>query len=86
MIRLQNENRAVLATRALALLTAAQVPLTAEALCHALGIAQVLDDKKKNPSTLSLEEIPDLISIIECYGTHDQSRDACTLPHTPGDA
>ena len=65
MVKLQDENRAELAHRALALLTAAQAPLTAEALCHALGLAQVLSYKKR-PSKLLLEEIPNPESIIEC--------------------
>ena len=65
MVKLQDENRAGLAQRALALLTAAQAPLTAEALCHALGLAHVLSYKKR-PSKLDLEEIPNPESIIEC--------------------
>lgn len=64
MIRLQDENRVELADRTLAMLTAVQVPLTAGAMCHALGLAHVLD--KKKPSKLSKEEIPDPKSIIEC--------------------
>ena len=65
MVKLQDENRAELAHRALALLTEAQAPLTAEALCHALGLARVLSYKKR-PLKLDLEEIPNPESIIEC--------------------
>ena len=65
MIKLQDKNRAELANRALALLTAAQVPLTAEAMCHALGLAHILDYEKRL-SELHLEEIPNPESIIEC--------------------
>ena len=65
MVKLQDENRAKLAYRALALLTSTQAPLTAEAMCHALGLAHVLDYQKR-PSKLSLEEIPNSESIIEC--------------------
>ena len=65
MIKLQDENRAKLAYRALALLTAARAPLTAEAMCHALCLAHVLD-YQKGPSKLTLEEIPNPESIIEC--------------------
>lgn len=65
MIKMQDENRAELANRALALLTTAQVPLTAEALCHALGLAHILD-YEKNPSQLNLDEVPNPESIIEC--------------------
>lgn len=65
MVKLQDENRAELAYRALALLTAAPAPLTAEAMCHALGLAHVLD-YRKGPSKLTLEEVPNSESIIEC--------------------
>ena len=65
MIRLQDENRAELAKRALALLTAAQAPLTPDAMCHASGLARVLNYNKR-PSKLILEEIPDPVSVIEC--------------------
>ena len=69
LIKLQDENRTKLAYRALALLTAARAPLTAEAMCHALGLAHVLD-YQKGPSKLTLEEIleeiPNPESIIEC--------------------
>ena len=65
MVKLQDENRAKLAYRALALLTAAAAPLTAEAMCHALGLMHILDYQKR-PSKLRLEEIPNPESIIEC--------------------
>lgn len=65
MIEVQDENRAELAKRALALLTAAQMPLTAEAMCHALGLAHILDHKE-HPSELDFDEIPNAESIIEC--------------------
>lgn len=65
MIKMQDENRAELANRALALLTAAQAPLTAEAMCHALGLAHILD-YEKNPAELSLDEVPNPESITEC--------------------
>ena len=65
MVKLQGENRAELAHRALALLTAAQAPLTAEAMCHALGLANNLGYKKR-PSRLILEDIPNAESVIEC--------------------
>lgn len=65
MIKMQDENRAELANRALALLTAAQAPLTAEAMCHALGLANILD-YEENPSGLSLDEVPNPESITEC--------------------
>ena len=67
IIKLQDDKRAELAISALALLTAAQKPLTAEAMCHALGLAPVLDcDPKNRPSKLNLEEIPNPESKIDC--------------------
>lgn len=65
MVKLQDEKRAELAIRALALLTAAQAPLTAEAMCHFLGLAHILDYKER-PSELILEEIPNPESITDC--------------------
>ena len=65
MIKLQDEHRANLANQALALLTAARAPLTANAMCHALGLANVLDDNRR-PSKLNEEDIPNPESIIEC--------------------
>ena len=65
MMKLQDRNRAKLAYRALALLTAARAPLTAGAMCHVLGLAHVLDDEK-NPLKLNLEDIPNPESIVEC--------------------
>ena len=65
MIKVQNKDRAELAKRALALLTAAQAPLTAEAMCHALGLAHILDHDKRPPKLIA-EEIPNLESVIEC--------------------
>ncbi len=67
MIKLQDKKRAELAISALALLTAAQKPLTAEAMCHALGLGHFLDcDPENRPSKLNLEEIPNPESIIDC--------------------
>ena len=63
-VSLQHENRKELANRTLALLTAVEAPLTAEAICHALGLAHVLD--KENPSKLSKDVVPDPKSMIEC--------------------
>lgn len=65
MIKLQDEHRANLANQALALLTAAQAPLTADAMCHVLGLANVLDDKERPPK-LDAEDIPNAESVIEC--------------------
>lgn len=68
MIKVQDPNRAKLANWALALLTAAQAPLTEAAMCHALGLAHVLDNKKngRKPSKLDIESIPNPESIVEC--------------------
>ena len=65
MIELQDKSRAELAKQALALLTAAQSPLTSGAMCHALGLAKVLD-RKKRPLKLNIDKIPNSESIIEC--------------------
>ena len=65
MIKVQDEHRAKLANQALALLTAVQAPLTAEAMCHALGLANALDDQERPPK-LDAEDIPNAESIIEC--------------------
>ena len=62
---MQDPARAQLATRTLALLTAAKAPMTAGGMSHAMGIAHVLDSKKRL-SRLSEDEIPNLESIIEC--------------------
>ena len=64
MIKFQDEHRLELANRTLALLTAVQEPLTAEAMCHVLGLVRVFD--KPKPSKLSKEEIPDHESVIKC--------------------
>ena len=65
MIKQQEKNRANLANWALALLTTAQAPLTAEAMCHALGLGHILDYEQR-PSELSAEFIPDSELIVEC--------------------
>ena len=65
MINMQDPNRTRLATRTLALLTAAKAPMTARALSHAMGISHVLDPKRRL-SELSEDEIPNPASIIEC--------------------
>lgn len=65
MVGLQAIARTHLAMRTLALLTAAQEPLTAEALCHAMGIALVLDSCAE-PLELIEDEIPNPASVVEC--------------------
>lgn len=65
MVGLQDIARTQLAMRAMALLTAAQAPLTAEALCHAMGIALVLD-LRTEPLELIEDEIPNPASVVEC--------------------
>lgn len=71
MINMQDPARAQLATRTLALLTAAKIsirdgaPVTARALSHAVGISYVLDSKRRL-SKLSEDGMPNPASIIEC--------------------
>lgn len=71
MINTQDPARAQLATRTLALLTAAKVsipdvaPITARAVSHAMGIFHVLDSERRL-SKLSEDEVPNPASIIEC--------------------
>ncbi len=65
MVRLQDTARTQLAMRTLTLLTAAQAPLTAEALCHAMGVALILDYHPE-PMELIADEIPDPASVVEC--------------------
>ena len=65
MIRLQGKARSQIAIRTLALLTIAVAPVTAGAVCHALGVAYVLDFDKASQE-LSEDEIPNSSSIIEC--------------------
>ena len=69
MIKMQHSGRVQLATRTLALLTAAPttavVPMTAEAISHATGIAQVLGSEDRLLS-LREDEIPNAESIAEC--------------------
>lgn len=62
---LQDIARTQLATRTLAFLAAAQGPLTAEALCHAIGIVFVLDSHAE-PSELLEDEIPNPAAVFEC--------------------
>lgn len=65
MLGLQDIARTQLAKRTLAFLAAARAPLTAEALCHALGIAFVLDSHA-DPSELIEEEITNPAAVFEC--------------------
>ena len=65
MMRLQDQARTNLAIQALALLTTAEAPLTADAVCHALAIAQILDNGVE-PSELDHDEIPNSLAVVEC--------------------
>ena len=71
MIKMQHSDRVQLATRALALLTAAKapttaiVPMTAGAMSHAIGIAHVLFPEDRLLS-LHEDEISNAESIAEC--------------------
>ncbi len=64
-IKLQCEARATLARRLLALLTAAEEPMTAEAICHALGMSYVLEIEKF-PLQLDNDLIPDVGVLVKC--------------------
>ena len=64
-INLQCEARAKLARRILALLTAAKEPMTAEAMCHALGMSYVLETQQF-PRELEKDLIPDVGVLVTC--------------------
>ena len=64
-INLQCEAQAKLGRRILALLTAAKEPMTAEAMCHALGMSYVLDIDLE-PSELEKDLIPDVGVLVKC--------------------
>lgn len=64
-INLQCEAQAKLGRRVLALLTAAKEPITAEAMCHALGMSYVLDTQQF-PRELEKDLIPDVGVLVKC--------------------
>lgn len=64
-INLQCEAQAKLGRRILALLTAAKEPMTAEAVCHALGMSYVLDTEQL-PRELEKDLIPDVGVLVKC--------------------
>ena len=64
-ISLQCEPRANLARRILALLTAAKEPMTAEALCHALGVSYVVEPHRLLQE-LEKEFIPGVGELVKC--------------------
>ena len=66
LIRLQDRARVLLSTRALALLTATESPLTAEALSHAMGMSLVLDHCPLEFADLIEDDIPETTAIIDC--------------------
>ena len=65
LIRLQDKARALLAIRALALLTVTKSPLTAETLCHVMGMSLVLDHSKEVADLIE-DDIPDPTAIVDC--------------------
>ena len=65
MMGQQSKAREQLARSALAFLTVVVKPITAGAMCHALGMANVLDSEK-SPSELPKDDIPNPDSIVEC--------------------
>ena len=65
MMRQQSQAREQLAESALAFLTFVVTPITAGTLCHALGMANVLDSGE-SPSELRKDDIPNPDSIVEC--------------------
>lgn len=65
MINRQSQPRALLATRTLALITSARVPMIAEALSHALGIYHALQHDD-DPQQLAQDDIPHPLTIIQC--------------------
>ena len=64
-ISLQCEPRANLARRILALLTAAKEPMTAEALCHALGVSYVVEPHRLLRE-LEKDFIPGVGELVKC--------------------
>ena len=64
-INLQCEARAKLARRILALLIVAKEPMTAEAVCHALGMSYVLETQQC-PRELDKDLIPDVGVLGKC--------------------
>ena len=65
MIKLQDKARTQLAIQTIALLATARTPVTAGAICHAMGISHVVASNEE-PSELSNDEIPNPSSIVEC--------------------
>ena len=67
MINLQCEPRAKLARRILAIVIAAKEPMTAEAMCHALGMSYSLETcQHDTPSKLDKHLVPDVGVIVKC--------------------
>lgn len=64
-MRQQSKAREQLARRALALVAVVVEPITAGAMCHALGMANVLEFEK-GPSELREGDIPNPDTIVEC--------------------
>ena len=64
-INLQSQAQAKLARRILALLTAAKEPMTAEAMCHALGMSDVLETQQL-PRELDKVLIPEVGGLVKC--------------------
>ena len=64
-ISLQSEARAKLARRISALLTAAEEPMTAEAMCHALSMSYDLETQQP-PHELDKDLIPDVEVLVKC--------------------
>ena len=64
-INQQCKAQAKLARWILALLTAAKEPMTSEAMCHALGMAYVLETQQF-PSELEKDFIPDVGVLVKC--------------------
>jgi hypothetical protein len=65
MIDRQSGERALLATRALALITSARVPMIAEALSHTLGTYHALQHDDE-PQQLGQDDIPHPLTIVQC--------------------
>ncbi|KAG8530531.1 uncharacterized protein KY384_005034 [Bacidia gigantensis] len=65
MVQLQRQHRAWPAMKTIALLAKTRAPLTADAICHAVGLDLLLDIGK-NPKRLSVDELPHSAPLIEC--------------------
>ena len=65
-INLQCETRAKLARQILALLAAAKEPMTAEAMCHALGMSFFFETWRYFPSKLDKHFVPDVGVLVKC--------------------